>query len=307
MYVDNTGICLQLNDNLNSAFSINLNSKTNLLEIKFWLISISFQNLLMEIKFKEIEIFTVKGLNPNNSAVCYHPPKSQFELSELLLNQKSILLNISLKFSFETVLNNCGIYGEFEDDVEGVKKDKVMKSAQDHLTPEHELKFNIFSFGLPNCIKRVSVWSTGHQQSYVGKIQLESLKIDIDSNDLKSLLKNLKNYIKLLTIYEQFNILKEGEEGEETNDKIVIESFEPILKLKYRNKITMKISEAEAETGIIVTISENERFTEMEKFIESDSFSIYEFIDKIIEFESIKIENISEGSPDLTWLSDSFM
>lgn len=230
----------------------------------------------MEIKFKEIihDPFT------NNDSI----PISHQELSRLILKQKSILSNISSRYSFETILKNCGIDGEFENET-GF--------------------FTIFSFGLPNCITKVSFIPCDQQEFILGQLDLSKssgLKCSNlslgpkNQNDLSSLLKVLRNYIRLLTIWEQFNLLQDS--------RIEIESLLPQIKLEYQN-ISFTLNE---NGDIIVTINE-ERSTDLECLFESESFSIYDFIDKLLETNTSNdvARKSSEASPDLTWLSDSFM
>jgi hypothetical protein len=232
----------------------------------------------MEIKFKKIV----------NCDYCHDSisiPKMHNDLSELVLKQLDYLLSVSSKYSFESMLKNCDVIGEFE------------------ANESSNSTYKIFTFGLPNCITKVSLQQADADVSGLldfskgSGLKVPSLELGpFPQTNLKSLLKILKSYVRLLTIWEQFNLLQESQ--------IEIESLHPSIKFLYQNIAFMT-----NENGDIIVISEEQRNYEFENFIQSDSFSIYDFIDKLLENIPVTDSTMkkSDDSPDLTWLSDSFM
>lgn len=201
----------------------------------------------------------------------YAVPKGIIELDELLMEQEEILLKISSKFTFENLIKFIGIEGE-------------------------ELEnnnFRILSLGLPNCIKNVLLYEEDHLIKV--KLELEGLKrsnLEINQKQ-ENLFNYIKGIVRLFSIFEHFNLL-------EDENSIQIQSFEP-LQLKYQKTI-FNLN----ETGKIEAHCENKRLFELEKFIEYEEFNIYDFADKLVETKDSTLKD-QEGSPDLTWLSDSFM
>ena len=291
------GICLQLRKSPNLAFSLNFNPSGNI-EIRFWNVSYNFQNGFIEIKYKEI---SDSGNNDSGNSNNFNKNSDRIDdnsetscnsnseqsgivgtvqmLNSLLRNQERSLLEISSNFSFENLIKTCGIEGEF-----------LGKNV-----------FNILSIGLPNCIKRILLSSEEAEgQGLKVEIELLGLKqenIIVQASDIKKLLNNLKGNVKLLTIFEHFNLLTEFAESD---DFFVIKNFEP-LKLKYQ-QTSFYLNN---ENGQVKVDGYVGHLSDLELFINSDEFNIYDFVDKLLNRE-IK-ENVQEASPDLTWLSDSFM
>lgn len=302
-----TEICLQLKKEPSLAFSINLNKEIN---IKFWKITLNFQNGFMDMKFKELgikdteasegakatdelKINGVKSVKLAGSVVkmnenlnfhtrCF--PRTIHEFDILLKEQEGILLEISSKFSFENLIKSIGgIEGEF-----------VLQGKEGNVD-----SFRILSLGLPNCIKTILLSLEDHMIKV--KVELEGLKRDdLETKLFKQdengfFLNYLKGIIKLLTIFEYFNILEEGKLME-------IENFEP-LQLKYQ-ETRFYLNEA----GRVEVFFNEIRLLELENFIDADNFNIYDFSDKLsnLDYDNLN-RNDQEGSPDLTWLSDSFM
>ena len=287
-----TGICLQVREFPSSAFSINLNPKNGEIEVKLWTISINFQNGFMDIKFEEIEILTEKGKEDENEILSI--PRNSKELFDLIKSQGKILLKVSFKFSFKTIIKNNGIEGKFED----------------------SNSFRIFSFGLPTCIEKVlliSDFETVNGQVFYNFNNFKKLiKIGkSENNNLNLLLLSIKNTLKLFSIMEHFNTLFQDEDEVEGENGMEMEfiSYEPI-KLKFKNNTFLGIN-SKGELNIFIN---NERINSLEEILNSESFSIYEFVDELLEMESKQYNNNNnnnlkntEKSPDLTWLSDSFM
>lgn len=266
-----TGYCLLLRGEVSLAISIDFTSKTNQISIKFWSISMNFlQNGFIEIKFKEI----------SENGNYFEPPRTAVQLDMLLQNQKSELLKISSKFSFEKLIKSCGIHGEYL---------------------EQNL-FKICSFGLPNCVKSITLSSSS--QLIYGKLEFDGLKRDLleigpaKQSEIQILLSQIKGTVKLFTIFEHFNFIEESPEA-----IFVVDSFEP-LRLKYKN-MTFYLN----EWGKVQVFIDESNSVILEYFIESDKFNIYEFYEKITSKSERRdsTRKDEEGSPDLTWLSDSFM
>jgi hypothetical protein len=261
------GLCLQLKKEPSLAFSLNLNT---FLAIKFWKINLNYQNTFMDMKFKEI----LPSITVIDETRRYKVPKNKRELDEFLRKQEGILLKISVKFSFKNLIKSIGIEGEEQ---------------------EEDNNFRILSLGLPNCIKNIFLYEDENLVKV--KLELEGLKRGtLEIHKEENILNHITGVIRLFSIFEHFNLLKED------GNLMEIESFEP-LRLKHE-RITFYLN----EFGKVEALSENERIFELEDFIESDDFNIYDFVDKLINLE---LNNSAlkdrEGSPDIMWLSDSFM
>ena len=256
-----TGICLHLK-NTASCLSIDLCTKM----VKFWKFSLNFNDGFLDIKFEAYEATKERQI-----------PKTKRDLFELLEEEGKFLKGLTTKNSFETIIKKSGIEGEFET----------------------ESSFKIYSFGLPTCINSVLLIG-----SEVGTIscniefvpnpeeQQSSKTIRVENESFNVLLRIIKNYIRLFTIWEESNLLEVTME---------IDSLDPI---SLRCDKVLTISE---DGGIAVTTFVGDvNCKDLEKFIESESFSIYEFLDRLVE-EGPKDLEEKDNSPDLTWLSESFM
>ena len=234
--------------------------------VKFWKFSLNFNDGFLDIKFEAYEATKERQI-----------PKTKRDLFELLEEEGKFLKGLTTKNSFETIIKKSGIEGEFET----------------------ESSFKIYSFGLPTCINSVLLIG-----SEVGTIscniefvpnpeeQQSSKTIRIENESFNVLLRIIKNYIRLFTIWEESNLLEVIME---------IDSLDPI---SLRCDKVLTISE---DGGIAVTTFVGDvNCKDLEKFIESESFSIYEFLDRLVE-EGPKDLEEKDNSPDLTWLSESFM
>lgn len=269
-----SGLCLKFAENPSVAFSLNISAIKNSLQVQFWSISVAFQNGFISIDYRELNEL---GYEINNA------PSTELELASLVEKQKLILLSTIKKDSFANVIKSIGVEGEFID----------------------ANNFRIFSFGLPSCIEGVYI-STSEDHNLLGKLEfgkdsgLNQSSIQLgpaDQNNVQVLFKAIRNSIVLLAIWEHLNLLEP--------DTLEAEKLHPIH-LKFKKENTSLTLNEECE---VIFIMDEQRITQIESFIESKTFSIYEFVDKVTEFKSqiSDINNNKKGSPDLTWLSESFM
>lgn len=269
--------CITLRQVPSIALSLRLDLNHGL-KIEFWSLHCHYLHGFMNMKYTQI----FKSSNCKISD--FIPiPLSNDELFDILRTEKSTISSLASNFSFHTILSENHLNGEFINPCE----------------------FQIFSFGLPQCISKVSLLFSGREATLHALLLIhsgQSFSFSTPSypfHECSNLILLVKSIIRFFSIFEFFQSLEMY--------SVNLVSVAP-LQFSFNNVFMFSLNLPDCKIEVSVS---GQLMPEIEKFCDNESFcDFYSLLDLLLAASSTcpELRNSAEtSSTDFNWLSDSFI